>query len=312
MELQQLHYFLAVTKELNFRKAAQKLNISQPPLSRHISELEKELEVQLFTRNSSGVEITEAGRFLEKEASRILENIEYIKSKIGKLESGSTRLVRIGFIPSAMHSLIPGLVELTMRTFPNMLFLFDEIVNDDQARALREGRIDLGIGWSGIMSEGIRFIPMLNETLSIIYSRELDVQDPHPELYSFRELPYIVFSRASSHLADYTIQLCEQSGFTPKIVFDSKQFDTVFQLVSAGLGWSIVPTIALLHTCHKLNSVIIGEIPDQMKLGIALREGENDAMIHAVYEIVKDYFNKQQAIASGALETYSDSSVANL
>ena len=134
MELRHLVYFRAVAGELNFSRAAGKLNMSQPPLSRQISELECELGVSLFKRGPHGVTLTPAGRYLELEASRLLGRVELLKERIGKVELCASRLVRIGFVSSAMYSFLPDLVASFRVSFPELTFDFIELGTDEQGR----------------------------------------------------------------------------------------------------------------------------------------------------------------------------------
>src|SRR3954467_8830640 len=111
MELRHLKYFLAVAEELNFTKAAEKLFISQPPLSRQIMELEEEIQARLFIRNNKKVELTEAGKYLEKEVKALFQNLERISIKTKKIAENVSGEFRIAYISSIYAEVISELIK---------------------------------------------------------------------------------------------------------------------------------------------------------------------------------------------------------
>jgi len=285
MDLRQLRRFLAVAEELNFGRAAERLHISQPPLSRQIMELEEELGVELFERGPRGVTITPAGRYLEKEAARLLGRVSLVKERIGTVGRGGLRQVRIGFVASAMYSFLPELVERYREELKGLSFEFLELPTNAQAKALLSGRIDIGFVrfWTG--EEGIRFVPISEESLSLVHSRSLSPQ-PGEDLAAYAELPFIAFALDSAPgLAESALKACARAGFTPKTVFSAGQFDSVLRLVAAGLGWSIVPTLALSGSRLELVARELMDQPERIIVGAALRDDEDDPLVLSLLDI---------------------------
>lgn len=297
MELRHLTYFRAVAEELNFSRAAEKLNISQPPLSRQIGELESELGVTLFRRGPHGVSLTPEGRYLLEESKRLLGRVDSIKERIGKVELGASRLVRIGFVASAMYSFLPKLIGKFSMAFPGLSFEFIELATGEQGKALLSGKIDLGFVRSWMFEDGVRFIPVLEESLSVIYSPTLIKQNEGADLSVFKSLPFIAFSIACAPgIAEYAKLVCARDGFIPNTVYVAGQYDSVLRLVSVGLGWSIVPALALSSCYPGIVSSPICSLPEKIVIGIALRDDETDLIISALLDIAVGFFGNTQEI----------------
>jgi DNA-binding transcriptional LysR family regulator len=291
MELRHLAYFRAVAEELNFSRAAKRLNISQPPLSRQIGELEYELGVRLFNREPHGVSLTHQGEYLLEEAQRLLGRVDSLKERICHIEIGAARLIRIGFVSSAMYSFLPDLVGKFNKAFPELSFEFRELATGEQGKALLSGNIDIGFVRSWIVEDGLRFVPMIEEKLSVVYARSLR-DSPVPScLADFRDYPFIAFSGSCAPgMAEYANLVCARDGFVPKTVYSAGQFDSVLQLASAGLGWSIVPTVALARPKPELESIPVQSLEDGIRIGIAIREDDTDRVIAELERITREYF----------------------
>lgn len=296
MELRHLTYFRAVASELNFSRAAKKLNISQPPLSRQIKELEEELHVTLFNRGPRGLSITPAGRFLEQEVAKLLGRIEVIKERIGKAELWESRMVRIGFVPSAMYSFLPELIVVIKQTFPDLSFEFLELSSSEQHEALLSSRIDLGFVRAWIVKDGIKFIPLAEESMSLVYSSSMINLKKSEGINQFKELPFISFSKTSApSISHYANMICANAGFNPRVVSTSGQLDSVLRLVSAGLGWSIVPTKSLSNFNMNINARELKELPEMIIVGIAIQEGNNDLLVLSLLDISVNFFSSTGA-----------------
>jgi LysR family transcriptional regulator, benzoate and cis,cis-muconate-responsive activator of ben and cat genes len=292
MDLRHLTSFLAVAEELNFGRAAEKLHISQPPLSRQIMDLEEELGVALFERGPKGVKITPAGRYLEKEAVRLLGRVSLIKGRIGKIQDEGTRLVRIGFVASAMYSFLPELIGEFNRELHDLSFEFLELATKAQASSLLAGRIDIGFVRSWIDEEGVRFVPIAEESLSLVRSAGITPVNDAGDLEQYADLPFIAFSKdGAPGIAECAQKACAIAGFTPKTVFTAGQFDSVLRLVAAGLGWSIVPTTALQGSRLGLVSSELLKQPERIIIGAALREDEDDPVVLSLLEIADRHLN---------------------
>src|SRR4051794_31255961 len=144
-ELGQLRSFVAVATELHFGRAAKRLNMTQPPLSRQIQLLELDLDVQLFTRTSRSVQLTPAGRAFLTEARSLLQQSEAAKQAARRAAQTNSGAVTIGFIGATTYGFLPRLVAKARTELPNIELTFREMPTTEQIDALEFGRIDLGL-----------------------------------------------------------------------------------------------------------------------------------------------------------------------
>jgi DNA-binding transcriptional LysR family regulator len=243
MELRHLRYFLTLAKELSFTKASEKLFIAQPPLSRQIKELELELDAKLFNRNNKRVELTDAGKFYEKEISELMQSLERINLKTKKISQNISGEFRIAYISSTFSGDITELVKFLSAKYPFVNFRLYEVPTVEQVIGLGQGKIDLGIIRAPLYSPDIETRLWFRDSFSLVYNRnivgirtESDIKRLKDETFVFFNKEYAPFYYQS------LIEICAKYGFTPKIVHESNNISSIIQLVKNGLGISIVPT----------------------------------------------------------------------
>jgi DNA-binding transcriptional LysR family regulator len=294
MEIRHLKYFLSVAEELNFGRAAEKMHISQPPLSRQIMDLEEELGAKLFERTSKGVELTPAGRYLRHEAARLVSMSELIKDRVATIGRESSHHIRIAFVGSVLYSFIPELVRFLRNEMPSLSLELKELPSAEQAKALAAGKIDVGFVRSWLSEAGVRFVPVAEEMLSVALGRELPgLAAGAASLDCLASLPFIAFSdNCAPGLADLAEHICLRAGFTPQTVFVANQYDAVLRFVAAGLGWTIAPTMAVKNSTLEsdLVSFELSDLPERIVVGMALRDGEDNPLILELADSVRRYF----------------------
>lgn len=243
MELRHLKYFLAVAEELNFTKAAEKLFISQPPLSRQIIELEEEVQARLFNRNNKKVELTEAGKYFEKEIKELFQNLERITVKTKKIAENISGEFRIAYISSIYSSVISELIKHLKEQFPYVNFKLFEISTTKQIVALEQGKIDLGIIRSPIKSPKIKAQLWFQDGFSVVYNKNAIRINSEKEIPNLKDETFVFFNKDyAPHYHEVLLELCAFYGFTPKVVHESNNINSIVQLVKNGLGISIVPS----------------------------------------------------------------------
>ena len=146
MELRHLRYFVAVAQERNFTRAAEKLNIAQPPLSRQIHDLEAELGIALLDRDSRPIRLTEAGRLFYEHATQVLERVNDLRTMMRRFRDAERPRFVIGFVASTIYAALPALIRRFRAATPGLDVSLVEMVSLDQIAALKEGRIDVGFG----------------------------------------------------------------------------------------------------------------------------------------------------------------------
>jgi DNA-binding transcriptional LysR family regulator len=144
MEIRQLKYFAVLAEELNFNRAAARLHMSQPPLTRQIQQIESELGAQLFLRLPRGLELTPAGASLQDDARRILGQLEVAKDRAGKAGRGQIGRLDVGIFGSAILNHIPRLLLQFRNRYPEVQISLHEQTKSEQLQALREKRITIG------------------------------------------------------------------------------------------------------------------------------------------------------------------------
>ncbi|OXG04874.1 DNA-binding transcriptional LysR family regulator [Flavobacterium araucananum] len=243
MELRHLRYFLAVAEELNFTKAAEKLFISQPPLSRQIIELEEEIQVRLFIRNNKKVELTEAGKYFKEEVTALFQHLERITIKTQKIAQNVSGEFRIAYISSIYSAVISELIQHLKVQFPYVNFKLFEISTTKQIDALEQGKIDLGIIRSPIKSTRIKAQLWFQDGFSVVYNKRLIQINSEKEIPNLKEETFVFFNKNyAPHYHEVLLELCAFYGFAPKVVHESNNINSIVQLVKNGLGISIVPS----------------------------------------------------------------------
>ncbi|MFT3718741.1 LysR family transcriptional regulator [Pseudorhodoferax sp.] len=250
MELRHLRYFVTVARLGSMSRAAQKLFIAQPPLSAQIRQLEEEVGATLFVRLPRGVRLTPAGQSFLEDATAILARAEQAAVRARECQAGQRATLRLGLVPSATHTLLPGLLQsLGAQQGAAVTVEAREMISARQIRALRNDELDLCFARPG--GEGAPWPELLcgiddPYCLALPAGHALaDGSAPLPLAAAARE-SFVGFSRyQEADFFDLTAALCAQAGFAPRIRNEAGQFVNVLEMVACGLGLAIVPwTIA--------------------------------------------------------------------
>lgn len=242
MELRQLQYFLVVADELHFGRAAEMLNMSQPPLTVAIKKLERELSVQLFERTTRSVKLTSAGQLFRDSLAPVLADLDRVVAEVSEVNTGLRGKVSVGFVSSASYTVIPEAVALFRARRPQVELLLRPVTTDEQVDLLVEGNLDVGIlrdptRLPGMDMEQIHTEPLVLALPASHPLTNLDVvavEDIAGEdfvLYPYKHMSGF-FSVVHSLFDGY-----EQ----PHIVEQAIHQETILGLVAAGLGMSILP-----------------------------------------------------------------------
>ena len=146
MEIRHLRYFVTVAQERNFTRAAEKLHIAQPPLSRQIQQLEEEVGMVLFDRDSRPLRLTEAGRLFYEHAAQVLERFDDLRTMMRRFREAERPRFVIGFVASTIYAALPNLIRRFRAETPGLDVSLVEMVSLEQIAALKDGRIDVGFG----------------------------------------------------------------------------------------------------------------------------------------------------------------------
>lgn len=286
IELRHFTYFIAVAEELHFRKAADRLFISQPGLSRQIKQMEEIIGVALFIRNKRKVSLTVAGEYLKKELDYIFNHIDFTIKQTRLIDKGSDGEIRIGFLGSAIQTVIPELLVKANDEYPDIQFSLEEISNYLQVEAIEKDQLDLGFVRLARVPKGLQMKTIHTDTFSLVLPKE-----HHLTKKTFKSIQqvsgehFVLFSSDYSSLYyDKIMSICEDKGFTPKVSHKSVHAQTIFKLVESGLGVAIVPT-SLQHGFDlKVKFLEIPKIPQKAALSIIWKEDNRNP---ALWQIMK-------------------------
>ena len=245
MELRQLRYFIAVAEERSFSRAAQRLHISQPPLSTQIMTLEEELGIRLFDRSNRGVSLTAAGSVFYDEMRAVLVRLEHGKTRARQAGQGHAGTLSIGFVSIADYGILPPTLKEFRNRFPAVQVQLHELTTDIQIREMRAGRLDLGIGLGPLQEADLVFEALSHEPLILAApsGHRLTKNKGALDLRAFSKEEFIVPPRdIAPGLYDLIISRCYSSGFVPHITQHARQMQTVIGLVAAGMGVALVPS----------------------------------------------------------------------
>ncbi|CAG9204613.1 HTH-type transcriptional regulator BenM [Paraburkholderia tropica] len=244
MELRHLRYFVAVAEERNFTRAAQRLHIAQPPLSRQIQQLEELLGVQLFERDSRPLKLTDTGRFFYQHAVQLLAQtteLESMTRRVGKIERGLT----VGFVGSTLYGMLPKIIRRFRQENGAVELSLVEMSTMDQIKALKEGRIDVGFGRIRLEDPSIRRVVLREERMIVALPLGHPLIDAKPEL-SLHDLlneTIIIFPKQPRpSYADQVLAGFHDRGLEPMRIYEARELQIALGLVAAGEGISIVPS----------------------------------------------------------------------
>jgi DNA-binding transcriptional LysR family regulator len=227
-DLSHLRCFVAVAEELHFGRAAQRLNMTQPPLSRQIQVLERILDVTLLERTSRMVQLTRAGASFLPEAQRILRQTDLAVAIARRVDSGKIGTLRIGFTAATVYSFLPSLVTACQIQLPEIGLVLNEMVTKDQIEALLSGQLDIGLMRP----------PISRSELSSLEAETVTAEDLHGE-------PFIMYSSLDArYFHDVLVSHFAETGVLPRYVQHLVQIHSILALVRAGVGVTLAPASA--------------------------------------------------------------------
>ncbi|CAD5106485.1 LysR family transcriptional regulator [Zestomonas carbonaria] len=246
MELRHLRYFVAVAEELHFGRAAERLGISQPPLSQQIQALEEELGARLLERTNRRVALTEVGRLFLDEARQVLAQSDKAVQLARRAQRGELGELKIGFTSSApFTSTIPRSIFAFRQAYPAVHLDLLEMSSRQVAEALLEERVQVGVIRPLALPDGLEKIELFREPLVVVLRADHPLATGSEAgilVAALAEEPFVFFPRSfGTGLYDQLLDLARQAGFTPRIAQEAGEAMTIIGLVAAGLGVSVLP-----------------------------------------------------------------------
>ena len=243
IELRHLRYFVAVAEELHFGRAARRLNVSQPPLSQQIRQLETAIGVPLFVRTSRRVELTPAGSALLDGARRTLAEAARSIAAAQRAGRGEVDMLRVGFTDSAALSGLPELVRAYRAAHPGVHLDLIEGTTESQLENVERDLVDLALVRGPVTSDAFRTVVIRREPFVLALSADHRLLKRRSlTMKMLADEAFVLFPR---HLAppfhDLVVRMCRRAGFDPQIRYECGEYEALLSLVAAGLGVAIVP-----------------------------------------------------------------------
>lgn len=274
MELRHLLYFKTVAEELHFTKAAARLFISQPPLSRQIKELEEELNVQLFTRNHKRVTLTDAGKYFKGEVDAIFSRLEESKSIALQIHLSTSGELKIGYISSVYQSYLAEILKSMRKEFFYIKTGLFEMPTITQIKALEQGKLDVGILRAPVLSEKLVVETLFFDPFVVVIPLSEQKFKSNEELADLlKKSPFIFFNQEfAPHYYDKLIEICKRMQFTPDITHEANNVHSILQLVEGGLGVSILPlSLKKQYDYLKVSFIELTDIPVNTEVVVAYK-----------------------------------------
>jgi DNA-binding transcriptional LysR family regulator len=245
LDLGELRSFLMLASELHFRKAADRLFVSQPALSKQIRKLEEKTGGALFERTRRKVVLTEAGRVLIPLAGRLLRDSQAALKRVREAVEGRAGTLRIGFGIASASEILPQTILRFRKSYPGVEIQMRDMSTPAQTRALLDEQIDVGIVRLPVVHPNLSSLPLIRERLVVAAPRSTPHR-PKDGLACLRDKPFLLIARATSTtFYDHALAVCRRAGFVPEIIQEANETFTILNLVRAGLGVSLVPRSAM-------------------------------------------------------------------
>lgn len=291
LDFGQLRCFAAVAEELHFGRAAARLNMTQPPLSRQIQVLERVLDVQLLDRTSRSVRLTAAGRSFLPEALRILRLAETATHITRQVAAGRAGVLKLGFTAASAYDFLPRLVMACRSAMPDVTLSLHEMVTKDQVEAILSGQIDAGLIRPPVNHPELESEQALAEPLIValpdghaLVGRDGLILDDLKEEALVGYAPH-----EASYFHDLLIGLFAGTDLQPRIVQRLTQIHSILALVRARLGIAIVPAAAerLRFEGVTFRPLKLAQ-PRPAELHLAWRRGSDDPLLAHLRKLVPD------------------------
>jgi DNA-binding transcriptional LysR family regulator len=296
MESRQLRYFVTVARERNFSRAAEKLHIAQPPLSRQIQQLEDEIGVALFDRQSRPLALTEPGRLLFEQAVQMLDRMDEMKGMMRRLREAKRARFAIGFVGSTLYGYLPEVIRDYRAARPGVELTLNELTTMEQIAALKEGRIDIGFGRIPFDDPQIERVVLRNERLcaAVPTNHVLASRANGLQIEELAGDALIVYPRAPRpSYADQVLALFRKRDMRPPLVHEVREVQTALGLVAAEAGLCVVP-VSLQRL--RRDNIAFKPLKDEDAVSpiiLSKRKGDRSPEAGLIVDLIRKIYRKQ-------------------
>jgi DNA-binding transcriptional LysR family regulator len=281
IELRHLRYFIAVAENLHFGRAAQQLNLAQPPLSQQIRQLEAILGYPLFLRNTRSVRLTPAGEIYLERTRRIFHSLERDIREMQQVAQGQMGSLHVGFVGSAMLTGLPGILRAHREAYPSVELHLNELYSSRISAGLEGGTLDIGILRDADPSASLHIETLYTEPfVALLPAHHPLAKRRTLSPAALRDEPFVFYPRSASIRAyEKPLSICESFGFRPHIAQEATHWLTILRLVGTGIGVSIAPACVRSIVSNEAVCIPFRDVSVVSHVEIAWRNGDDRAMI---------------------------------
>jgi len=289
LEFRHLKYFLAVAEDLHFRKAAERLYISQPGLSRQIKQMETDLGVQLFERHNRKVELTKVGEYLKNELTINLKLLDDIINHAKLLHNGKKGQLKLGYVGSAMQQIIPKLLLNFRKDNPDIIFSLKEMDNQKQIEGLLNFNIDIGFVRLEHLPKTIEKLTVLSDTFCLVLPENHHIDASNfKKLSQFKNESFILFDpKYSESYYQKVVQIFEDNGFSPIISHLTIHANSIYKLVENNFGISIVPKSLVLKNGKGIKFIELASISQRTDLSLVWNKNNRNPLLYTILDLAR-------------------------
>lgn len=273
MDIRQMQYLLEVARLKSFTKAADALYITQPTISKTIKGMEEELGVVLFDRVGKSIELTDAGQLIVQQAQQIVASFQNLMAELDDLRNLKKGHIRIGLPPMVGVSFFPRVIGGFHDRYPEITIQLFEDGAKKVESDVAAGLLDVGVVVLPTVQEGLNSFPFVEEKLNLVVPLNHPLAERRQaDLAELAEEGFVLF-REDFTLHDRIIAECAKSGFQPRIIYESSQWDLISEMVAVGLGITLLPETICREVDRervRILQLVNPSIP--WKLGIVWRE----------------------------------------
>ena len=299
MDLRQLNYFMAVAETGHLGRAAERLHLSQPPLTRQIQQLEARLGVALFKRGARGMALTAAGEALLRDARNIGMLVNQATDRAQRAGRGQAGRLDIGVFGSALFGLVPEVLAAFRAAHPEVVLALHQAQTPAQVPALRQGRVQLVFERQLPDEPDIEAVLVASEPMLLALSQQhplaartrINIEDLRDET---------LYVGQAQHIAPATLQLCRAHGFEPRHTLTAGDMVTAALLAATGQGLSFVPaSLANVQFPGITYRPLVSRVPATMDLHCYFLRGERPPLLAAMLETVQGFRGRSHRAEPG-------------
>ena len=290
IDIRQLRYFQAVAEELHFGRAAARLSIAQPALSRQVQQLEEELGTPLLRRTQRRVELLPAGALLLERSRAIQQELARTLVDVRRTGAGELGRLALGFIHSSTYGLLPTVIRRFRQLYPGIELELHEMPITAQHAALVRGTIDLGLLRVQPAPPELECAPVMPDPFVLaVPARHPLAGRTRVRLKEVASEPFLMFSKAEAPLLHDRVQaLCDQAGFSPDVVQRATQLHTMVGLVGGGLGVAVLPASARNLHPKQVRFLQIADRTEPLQIALAWRRGHETPAIRSFRKVTQE------------------------